>query len=159
MLERLLDGGFAPLRGYLGRADYDSVLAGMRLADGTPCPLPLALDVDEAFAAALEPHSAVDLLDPTGRRLARLDLAEIYFPDHLHEARRLYGPMDLRHPAMAELLQRRRPVYLGGRVHDLREHSLRHPTAADRPPRGEHAGHPRAHLAVHPPHALSPRLH
>ena len=38
-LELLLNGGFSPLEGFMGQADYAAVLAGMRLADGTlmPC--------------------------------------------------------------------------------------------------------------------------
>jgi sulfate adenylyltransferase len=35
-LELLLNRAFYPLRGYMTRADYDSVLQDMRLADGTP---------------------------------------------------------------------------------------------------------------------------
>jgi sulfate adenylyltransferase len=34
-LELLLNGGFSPLKGFLTRADYDSVCSRMRLADGT----------------------------------------------------------------------------------------------------------------------------
>src|SRR5579875_2697451 len=52
-LELLLNGGFSPLQGFLGRADYDGVVNDMRLADGTLWPIPIVLDVDEAFAAKL----------------------------------------------------------------------------------------------------------
>ncbi|MDO1529326.1 hypothetical protein QMK61_10855 [Fulvimonas sp. R45] len=124
LLGQLLDGGLAPLRGFLGRADYDSVLATMHLADGTPCPLPVTLDVDEAFAATLDVGAHVQLCDRHGTPLARLDLDDIYHPDHLREARLRYGRMDRRHPAVVELLRHTGTVYLGGRVHDLREPGL-----------------------------------
>lgn len=120
MLERLLDGELAPLHGFFGRADYDSVLAAMHLADGTPWPFPVTLDVDEAFAATLDVGARIELRDPHGTALARLDLGDIYYPDHLREARLLYGHMDRRHPAIVQLLRHTGPVYLGGRVHDLR---------------------------------------
>jgi sulfate adenylyltransferase len=120
-LERLLDGEFAPLHGFLGRADYDSVLLTMHLADGTPWPFPVTLDVDEAFAARLDAGARVLLRDRHGTALARLDLGDVYYPDHLREARLLYGHMDRRHPAVVELLRHTGAVYLGGRVHDLRD--------------------------------------
>lgn len=44
-LELLLNGGFSPLKGYLGQKDYASVLSKMRLADGTLWPMPITLDV------------------------------------------------------------------------------------------------------------------
>ena len=44
-LKLLLNGGFSPLTGFLGQADYEAVLEGMRLADGTLWPIPVTLDV------------------------------------------------------------------------------------------------------------------
>lgn len=119
-LECLLDSELAPLHGFLGRADYDSVLTAMHLADGTPWPFPVTLDVDEAFAATLDVGARIELCDHRGELLARLDLSDIYYPDHLREARLLYGHMDRQHPAIVQLLRHTGAVYLGGRVHDLR---------------------------------------
>ena len=49
-LELLLNGGFSPLRGFMTHADYESVCASMRLADGTLWPVPVTLDVSEELA-------------------------------------------------------------------------------------------------------------
>ena len=39
-LELLLNGGFSPLKGFMTRADYLSVVERLRLADGTLWPMP-----------------------------------------------------------------------------------------------------------------------
>jgi sulfate adenylyltransferase len=115
-LDLLLAGGFSPLRGFLGSADYESVCDDMRLADGTLWPIPVTLDVSEEFAASLEPGSNVALRDAEGVMLAALTVEEIYRPDRAAEAERVFGTTDAKHPGVAHLLQRCNPVYLGGRV-------------------------------------------
>ena len=52
-LELILNGAFSPLEGFLSQADFDGVLKDMRLSDGTLWPMPITLDVDEAFAGSL----------------------------------------------------------------------------------------------------------
>ena len=44
-LELLLNGGFSPLVGFMGQADYDSVCASMRLSGGALWTMPITLDV------------------------------------------------------------------------------------------------------------------
>jgi sulfate adenylyltransferase len=51
-IELLLNGAFSPLDGFMTRADYDSVVVNMRLADGTLFPLPITLDVSEKEVTA-----------------------------------------------------------------------------------------------------------
>ena len=118
-LELLLNGGFSPLQGFLGRADYDSVVTNMRLADGTLWPIPVTLDVDEAFAANLPDGAQISLNDIQGTPLAVLTVDDVYFPDRIAEARAVFGTTDRTHPGVAELLDRTGPVYLGGRLQGI----------------------------------------
>ena len=115
-LQLLLSGACSPLEGFLVRRDYERVLEAMRLADGTLWPMPMTLDVSEAFSAGLSIGSEVALLDERGLLLAVLEVHDIYWPDRLYEARRVFGSSDRAHPGVAELLDRRGPVYLGGRL-------------------------------------------
>jgi sulfate adenylyltransferase len=118
-LELLLNGAFSPLEGFLTQRDYLSVVDGLRLADGTLWPIPITLDVSEAFAARLAPGSEVVLRDSQGVPLAVLDVEDIYRPDREHEAARVFGTTDRTHPGVAELLERYRPVNLGGRLRGI----------------------------------------
>ena len=115
-LEMLLNGGFSPLAGYMGRADHERVLADMRLANGTIWPLPVVLDVSEAFAANVEPGQSVALRDAEGVLLAVLDVTDKWSPDLTAEAQAVLGTSDESHPGAHTLLRERHPVCLGGRV-------------------------------------------
>lgn len=118
-LELLLCGAFSPLEGFLRRSDYDRVVEEMRLGDGTLWPMPIVLDVSEAFSAGLSIGSEVVLRDSQGVPLAVLEVEDIYWPDRLNEAQRVFGTSDRTHPGVAELLDRTGPVYLGGRVRGI----------------------------------------
>jgi sulfate adenylyltransferase len=115
-LELLLNGGFSPLRGFLGRADYESVCARMRLADGTLWPIPVTLDVPEALGTKLAPGTPLALRDPEGVLLAVLQVSETWRPDLRAEARAVFGTEDPRHPGVAHLLERTGPVYVAGKL-------------------------------------------
>ena len=118
-LELLLSGAFSPLEGFLGRHDYDRVVEELRLADGTLWPIPITLDVSEEFASKLAPGSEVALRDSQGVPLAVLEVQDIYWPDRLHEAKRVFGSTDRLHPGVAELIERTQPVALGGRLRGI----------------------------------------
>jgi sulfate adenylyltransferase len=115
-LELLLNGAFSPLEGFLGRADYERVRDELRLADDTLWPMPITLDVSEAFAATLAVGARVALRDPEGVPLAILTVEETYVPDRALEAERVFGTTDRTHPGVADLLERTHPVYVGGKL-------------------------------------------
>lgn len=118
-LELLLNGAFSPLEGFLGQADYARVLSELRLADGTLWPIPITLDVDEAFAAPLAVGDEIALRDGQGVPLAVLTIESRYRPDREAEALAVFGTLDRGHPGVADLLERSHPVYLGGRLHGI----------------------------------------
>ena len=68
--ELLLSGGFSPLHGFMSRADYERTCSEMRLANGTIWPIPIVLDVPEAFAKSNGVGKTIALRDPEGVMLA-----------------------------------------------------------------------------------------
>ena len=115
-LELLMNGGFRPLTGFMSRADYDRVVEEMRLADGSLWPMPITLDVSEAFAAKVEPGQDIALRDPEGVVLAILSVTDRWTPDRSREAAKVFGADDRAHPAVDYLHARSGPVYLGGPI-------------------------------------------
>ena len=118
-LELLMNGGFHPLRGFMGRADYDGVVADMRLTDGTLWPMPVTLDVSESFAASVEPGTDIALRDHEGVILAILSISDKWVPDKAREAEGVFGADDSAHPAVNYLHNIAGPVYLGGAITGL----------------------------------------
>jgi sulfate adenylyltransferase len=115
-LELLLNGGFSPLRGFMTKADYESVCKNMKLADGVLWPMPITLDVTEAFAQTLKPGSKVALRDPEGVMLGVLNVEEIWQPDREAEAKAVFGTTSKVHPGVNYLLNIGNPWYVGGKI-------------------------------------------
>ncbi len=113
-VELLLNGGFAPLTGFLGKADYASVVNDMRLADGTLWPMPITLDVSEEFAGQTGQGETIALRDQEGVLIALLDVADIYEPDKAQEAEKVFGTNDQSHPSVHYLHNVAGSHYLGG---------------------------------------------
>ena len=122
-VELLLTGGFSPLRGFMSRADYERTCSEMRLADGTIWPIPITLDVPEAFAKTIGPGKKVALRDQEGVMLAALHVDEVWQPDLLAEAKSVYGTTSRVHPGVDHLLQRTHPWYVAGRLEGVQHPS------------------------------------
>jgi sulfate adenylyltransferase len=118
-LELIMNGGFSPLTGFLGQADYESVCEKMRLADGTLWPLPITLDVTEEVAEKLEKGKPLALRDPEGTMLAVLTVDDMWKLDRETKAQAVYGTLDRKHPGVAHLFERTNNIAVGGRVEGI----------------------------------------
>lgn len=136
-LELLLNRAYFPLRGYLGREDYESVIRNMRLANGTLWPMPVCLDVRESLASTLKPGDRLALRDQEGFMLAVLTVGDVWKPDRSAEALAVYGTSDPgSHPGVRLFLDEIAEWYVGGTLegvhlpvhYDFREQRLT-PTA------------------------------
>ncbi|WP_116134900.1 bifunctional sulfate adenylyltransferase/adenylylsulfate kinase [Tropicimonas sp. IMCC34043] len=120
-LELLMNGGFSPLKGFLSEEDYDGVVENLRLADGTLWPMPITLDVSQAFADSLEPGQDIALRDQEGVILAIMSVTDSWTPNKAKEAEKVFGADDLAHPAVNYLHNVAGPVYLGGPVTGIQQ--------------------------------------
>jgi len=119
-LEMLLNGGFSPLTGFMNQADYEGVCHDMHLKSGILWPMPITLDVSEAFAKNLTPGSTkIALRDAEGVMIAILHVEEVWQPDRSEEAKSVFGSTSQAHPGVAYLMNRSHPYYVGGRLEGL----------------------------------------
>ena len=122
-LELIATGAASPLTGFLGKADYQSVLDRMRLSDGTVWSLPFTLAVDEATKVAVGEERG--LVDANGRLWGTIIITDVFTRDPLVESRAIYGTDEAAHPGVAYLLGRPKQL-VGGSVRVL-------PLGDDRP--------------------------
>lgn len=105
-------GAFSPLKGFLNREDYYSVLHHCRLAGGRLWPLPIGLSLYADEVRTLPASGPVALCRADGQALGVLLLSGIFPRNLKEEARLVYGTEEERHPGVASLLQK--GSYLAG---------------------------------------------
>ena len=115
-LELLMNGAFNPLKGFLTQDDYTSVVENMRLASGALWPIPITLDVSQSFSEQLEIGQEIALRDLEGVILATITATDIWKPDQIKEAKKVFKTDDIAHPAVNYLLNNAGPIYIGGPV-------------------------------------------
>jgi len=116
-LELLAVGGFSPLTGFLGKSDYERVVAEKRLTGGVFWPLPITLSVTPGDG--VEVGEPLALRDVYGNLLAFLHVEELYEYDKGAEARGVYGTTDTKHPGVAHL-SRQPSHYAAGKLEVIR---------------------------------------
>lgn len=103
-VENIATGVYSPLEGFLGEADFNGVLAGMRLRTDVPWTVPIVLDTDRETAARLKTGEEVLLTAEDGRPVALLQLQEKYAYDKGETADKVFGTRDPAHPGVAKVL-------------------------------------------------------
>ena len=115
-LELLMNGAFNPLKGFLGREDYNNVLDHLRLKDGTLWPIPITLDVSELFAQTIKIGDSIALCDQEGVILAKMEISDKWTPEKSYEAKKVFGTVDDFHPGVDYLINNSGNIYLGGAI-------------------------------------------
>jgi sulfate adenylyltransferase len=109
-LDMIASGALSPLEGFIGRADYERVIAEMHLVNGLPWALPVCLAVESAPKG-----DRVALTDKNGDAIAVLEVGDVYSYDMEREAELCFRTADDAHPGVARLYAQK-PLYLSGSV-------------------------------------------
>ncbi len=142
-VELIATGVISPLTGFMGEADYRSVVHDMHLTNGLPWSIPVTLPVDGETAKDIQIGQSVALAEclPDGSThvMGVLEVAEKFSYDKAVEAEKVYRTTEDKHPGVVRLY-RQGDVLLAGEiwVFDLPEASriefpeLRHTPAQTR---------------------------
>jgi len=107
-------GGFTPLEGFMGQADWQGVCDRMQTASGVFWPIPITLSTGAATADSIALGTEVALIDPDDDGvLAIMRVAEKYRIDKKHECLQVFKTADEAHPGVQMVMQQGE-VNLGG---------------------------------------------
>lgn len=114
-LEMLATGALSPLRGFISKLDYESILLDFRLSSGLVWTLPVILPITEEDVKEIGTKEEVYLKSPNRELMGKVNITDIFRYDKLKEARSVYGTTDVSHPGVAALFSQG-DHYLGGDV-------------------------------------------
>lgn len=99
-------GGFTPLAGFMGRADWRAVCERMQTADGLFWPIPITLSTSPELAGELRDGQELALVDPrTDILLGTMTLTERYEIDKAYECKEVYRTNDMSHPGVRAVME------------------------------------------------------
>lgn len=112
-------GGFTPLEGFMGQADWQGVCDTMTMvtgkANGLFWPIPITLSTDQATADSLNVGDEVALVDEDGEIMGALTLSEKYTIDKKYECEAVFTTSDADHPGV-KMVMEQGDVNLAGSV-------------------------------------------
>jgi sulfate adenylyltransferase len=114
-------GGFTPLDGFMGAADWEGVVTDMQMSDGVFWPIPVTVSVTKEDADAIGDGEEITLFDEKrGTAMAIMTVNEKYTIDKELECKEVFKTTDPEHPGVAMVLAQK-DVNLGGPMKVLSE--------------------------------------
>jgi sulfate adenylyltransferase len=116
-------GGFTPLDGFMGKADWQSVCDNMTMPskNGLFWPIPITLSATKELADSIALGEEVALWDEeTGELMATMKVTEKYTIDKSHECEKIFRTTDQAHPGV-KMVMAQADVNLAGPVKVLSE--------------------------------------
>jgi len=113
-------GGFTPLTGFMGEADWKGVCESMTLQTGVFWPIPITLSVSQEQADTLESGAEIALWTEADELMATMTVQETYVIDRDFECEHVFRTTDPEHPGVKMVLDQK-AVNVGGPVKVLSE--------------------------------------
>lgn len=110
-------GGFTPLEGFMGEADWKGVCEHMKMVNGVFWPIPITL----SHESKVDPGTEITLISgETDEIMGTMKVAECYEIDKKFECKHVFGTTDDEHPGV-KMVMAQKQFNLGGPVKVLSE--------------------------------------
>jgi len=117
----MASGAFSPLKGFMGKNDYENVVENMHLSNSIFWPIPITLSVTKKQAESLPLESEAALVDDeSDETMGVMTIREKFTYDKKNEARKVFCTEDEAHPGVAKLYNQKE-ILLGGPLKALSE--------------------------------------
>ena len=113
-LEKISDGSFAPLEGFMEERDFYSVCDSMRLSNGALFPLPILLPIPKLKVKKIKLNSEL-LLYFRGEKVGVIIVKSVFSINFYKHIKDLFGTEDLMHPGY-RMLQETGNLFVGGPI-------------------------------------------
>jgi sulfate adenylyltransferase len=107
-------GGFTPLEGFMGQADWKGSVGDMKMTDGTFWPIPVTMSVNKGKADSIKVGQEVLLVDEeTEEQMGTMKVTDKYEIDKAWECKEVFTTNDMEHPGV-QMVMNQEEVNLGG---------------------------------------------
>jgi len=115
-------GGFTPLTGFMGHADWKGVCAEYKMADGTFWPIPVTVSTTEGQADSIKIGDEIALVsEETGEIMATMKVTEKYRIDKEFECKQVFRTTDMADHPGVKMVMNQADINLAGSVKVLSE--------------------------------------
>ncbi len=108
-------GVYSPLKGFLRKADFFSVLDNMKLSNGIVWPIPIVLDINEQEYKDIEGKNYINLKNKKGEIAALLKDPEVFEYDKKEFAKKVFQTLDNKHPGVEDVFKMKKYL-IGGEI-------------------------------------------
>lgn len=98
--EKIAIGAYSPLKGFMCRDDFSSVVEDMRLSDGTVWTIPVFLPADDRSLKNISKGNEIIISDKGGNDIAVMKIKDIFSFPKKRWAKKVYATQDSKHPGV-----------------------------------------------------------
>lgn len=113
-LEKISNGTFKPLNGFIDEEDFYSISEEMRLRNGHLFPIPIMLPVSKKFSKRLKKNSEIFFFY-NDKKVGSLLVNSVFEINLAKHKENLFGTSDVKHPGY-KLLKDMGEFYVGGKI-------------------------------------------